>query len=203
MAAGTQRLRSLDTLRGFDMVWIVGGREVVLALAAWTGWGWLERASAQLHHVEWHGFTAWDLIFPLFLFLAGVSFPLSLERRRARGDSESSIRNHALRRGLLLVALGVLYNIGPSLKFDDLRYASVLGRIGLAWMFAALIALRWKALGQWVWILGLLLGYWLALTVFGAPDQVAPSLEPGENLTDWVDRAVLPGRLHRGGCGAV
>ena len=194
---GHGRLGSLDALRGFDMIWIVGGREVVVAAAAWTGWGWLAALERQLRHAEWNGFTAWDLIFPLFLFLAGASFPLSLERRRARGDSERSIRDHALRRGLILVALGVLYNVGPDLDFDDLRYASVLGRIGLAWMLAALIAMRWGPRGQWGWIVALLVGYWAALTQLGAPGG-PPSLAPGETLTDWVDRALLPGRLHRG-----
>jgi len=192
------RLASLDALRGFDMVWIVGGREVVVAAAAWTGWGWLRSLAAQMRHAEWHGFTAWDLVFPLFLFLAGVSFSLSLARRRARGDSEGRIRAHVVSRGLALVALGVLYNVGPSLDLSDVRYASVLGRIGLAWMLAALIALRWGPRGQLAWFAAILLGYWAALTLVTPPGQAAPSLAPGETLADWLDRTLLPGRLHRG-----
>jgi predicted acyltransferase len=192
------RLASLDALRGFDMVWIVGGREVVVAAAAWTGWGALRTLEGQLHHPEWNGFTAWDLIFPLFLFLAGVSFPFSLASRREKGQSEGRIRAHVLRRGFVLVALGVLYNVGPSLDFTDVRVASVLGRIGLAWMFAALIATRWGPVGQSVWIAALLLGYWAAMTLIPVPGQGAPSLEPGKTLADWIDRTLLPGRLHRG-----
>jgi len=192
------RLVSLDALRGFDMVWIVGGREVVAAAAAWTGWGALRSLEAQLHHPEWNGFTAWDLIFPLFLFLAGVSFPYSLASRREKGQSEGKIRAHVLRRGAVLVALGVLYNVGPSFDFSDVRIASVLGRIGLAWMCAALIAMRWGPRGQWVWMLSILLGYWAAMTLIPVPGQGAPSLEPGRTLADWIDRALLPGRLHRG-----
>ena len=201
MSAGSDtgpRLASLDALRGFDMIWIVGGREVVAAAAAWTGWGFLRSLEAQLHHPEWNGFTAWDLIFPLFLFLAGVSFPFSLASRRGRGQSEGRIRRHVLCRGAFLVALGVLYNVGPGFAFTNVRYASVLGRIGLAWMFAALIGTRWGWRGQSVWIVGLLLGYWAAMTLVPVPGQGAPSLAPGETLADWIDRALLPGRLHRG-----
>jgi predicted acyltransferase len=191
------RLVSLDALRGFDMIWIVGGREVVAAAAAWTGWSALERVERELHHVEWNGFTFWDLVFPLFLFLAGVSFPLSLDARRAKGHTDGRVRRHVIVRGLLLVALGVLYNVGPSFDFSNVRYASVLGRIGLAWMFAALIALRAGVRGQCLWVVALLFGYWGALTLVPVPGQAAPSLAPGETLTDWVDRALLPGRLHR------
>ena len=192
------RLASLDALRGFDMVWIVGGREIVVAAAAWTGWGALRTLEGQLHHPEWNGFTAWDLIFPLFLFLAGVSFPFAMASRRERGQSEGRIRAHVLRRGLVLVLLGVLYNVGPSLDFTNVRVASVLGRIGLAWMLAALIAMRWGSLGQCMWAAGILLGYWAALTLIPVPGQGAPSLEPGKTLADWIDRMLVPGRLHRG-----
>ena len=193
-----QRLASLDALRGFDMLWICGGHGVVEAAAALTGWSALELASAQMRHAEWHGFTFWDLIFPLFLFLAGVSFPFSLASRRAHGHSEGRIRAHVVRRGLVLVALGVLYNVGPSLDFSDVRCASVLGRIGLAWMFAALIAMRCGWRGQLGWTAALLLGYWALLTLVPIPGQGAPSLEPGRTLCDWLDRALLPGRLYRG-----
>ncbi len=58
----TPRVVSLDALRGFDMFWIVGGREILVAAAGATGWGWLTWIAEQCHHPEWHGFTAWDLI---------------------------------------------------------------------------------------------------------------------------------------------
>ena len=69
----SQRLLSLDALRGFDMFWIIGGEGVAHAAAALTGWGWLAWLSGQLHHPEWNGFTFYDLIFPLFLFIAGAA----------------------------------------------------------------------------------------------------------------------------------
>ena len=71
----TGRLRSLDALRGFDMFWIVGGATLAKTLAGLTGWAWLQWFAGQMYHPAWIGFTAWDLIFPLFLFLAGVAMP--------------------------------------------------------------------------------------------------------------------------------
>ena len=66
------RLMSLDALRGFDMFFITGGSGIIAGLCAALGWGdgWLAR---QMHHVPWAGLAHHDTIFPLFLFLAGLS----------------------------------------------------------------------------------------------------------------------------------
>lgn len=192
------RLRSIDALRGFDMLWIAGGREALAAIAAATGWSTLTRLERQTHHVDWHGFTLWDGVFPLFLFLAGASLPLSFAKRRAAGATRARLARHALRRGLTLVALGVLYNGLLAFDFATLRYASVLGRIGLAWMVAAWLVLFLSVRAQVVAAAAILVGYWAALTFVPVPGQGAPSLAPGQTLVDWVDRALVPGRLHRG-----
>lgn len=192
------RLHSLDALRGFDMFWIIGGGELVGAWADSNDWKWLDRVREQTEHPPWHGFTFWDLIFPLFLFLAGASLPLSFARRRERGDSRAKLALHSVRRGLTLVLLGLVYNGLLKFDFANLRCASVLGRIGLAWMFAALIALWFRPRGQVVWIAALLLGYWAALMLVPVPGFGAGNLEPGATLTDWIDRQFLPGRLYRG-----
>lgn len=192
------RLASLDALRGFDMFWITGGAVLFRALAEHTdvrAFAWI---AEQTEHAEWHGFRLWDLVFPLFLFLAGVSTPLSLEKRRAEGATRGELARHAVRRGLTLVGLGVVYNGLLRFDWDDLRVASVLGRIGLAWMFAALAALYLSARAQVGLAAGLLLGYWAALAWVPVPGFGAGDLSPGASLTDWVDRALLPGRLHRG-----
>ncbi|MDA1266621.1 MAG: DUF5009 domain-containing protein [Planctomycetota bacterium] len=189
------RLRSLDALRGFDMLWIAGGAAVLQALASSPG-GWLfTRLAEQTEHVEWHGFTLWDGIFPLFLFLAGVSLPFSFTARRARGATEAQLRWHALRRGVVLVLLGAVYNGLLTFDFDTQRWASVLGRIGLGWMFAALIVLRWERTASLAkWTAGILLGYAALLLI---PVGGSLALEPGHNVVDWFDRELLPGRLHR------
>jgi len=138
------RLYSLDALRGFDMFWITGGQKLVWALATVTGWPLFEWMNAQMHHVGWNGFAFYDMIFPLFLFLAGVSMPYSFAARKKRGDTREKIYLHALKRMLVLVLLGMLVNRILELNPDNMRFASVLGRIGVAWFLAALIVLNAK-----------------------------------------------------------
>lgn len=193
-----ERLRSLDALRGFDMFWIIGGDRIAHAAAELTEWRWLAWLDEQLHHPEWHGFALYDLIFPLFLFIAGVAMPFSFEKRLERGDSKQSLYRHVIVRGLLLVLLGMIYN--GLLKFDwgNMRYPSVLGRIGLAYMFAGLIVLNTRPRWQLIWIVLLLVGYWAALMFVPVPGFGAGDLSPGHTLTDYIDRLLIPGRLYRG-----
>jgi predicted acyltransferase len=199
MSGPSPRLHCLDALRGFDMLWIVGGREIVVAWAAATGWPAMYALAEQCEHVEWNGFTFWDLVFPLFLFMAGVSLPFSVASRLAKGHTRARLARHMLTRGLVLVALGVLYNLPADIRLErDLRFASVLGRIGLGAMFAGLLVLRFRWKGQLLWVLGLLLGYWALLSWVPVPGHGPGDLTPGHTLTDWVDQQLLPGRLHRG-----
>lgn len=195
------RLVSLDALRGFDMFWIIGGKSMLVALATVTSAAWLQWVVARMHHPQWDGFEPYDLIFPLFLFIAGVSTPMSIQHRRARGDSDRKIYLHIFLRGIILVLLGVVYNGIPAdwtttEGWVNHRYPSVLGRIGLAYMFAALIAMNTKWLGRWLWLAGLLLGYWAALRFIPVPGFGAGDLSPGHTLTDYIDRLLIPGKLH-------
>ncbi len=193
-----QRLLSLDALRGFDMFWIMGGEDIVKEAAVLTKWPWLVALAGQFHHPEWNGFTLYDLIFPLFLFMAGTAMPFSFEKRLERGDSRAQLYRHVIVRGLILVLLGMIYN--GLLRFDwpNTRLPSVLGRIGLAYMFAALIVLSTNVRGQIMWIVGVLVGYWALLRFVPVPGFGAHDLSPGHTLTDWIDRSLIPGRLHVG-----
>jgi len=193
----SQRLLSLDALRGFDMFWIVGGESIAHAAAELTGWGWLVWLSGQLHHPEWNGFAFYDLIFPTFMFIAGVAMPFSFEKRFDRGATNADVYRHVIIRGLLLVLLGMIYN--GLLQFNGPpRLPSVLGRIGLAYMFAGLIVLNSGVRGQCVWIVGLLVGYWAALRFIPVPGFGAHDLTPGHTLGDYIDRMLIPGRLYMG-----
>lgn len=192
------RLMSLDALRGFDMFWIIGGEEIAKEGAKLFGWGWLTWLAGQLEHPEWDGFAFYDLIFPLFLFIAGAAMPFSYDKRLSRGDTKGRLYVHAITRGLTLVLLGMIYNGLLEFDFANQRYPSVLGRIGLAYMFAALIALNTQWRGRLLWIAGLLVGYWAALKFIPNPDFGAGDLAPGHTLTDWVDRQLIPGKLYRG-----
>ncbi len=193
----SDRLKSLDALRGFDMFWIMGAEEVFILLGALTGWPVLEWLAGQMTHVEWHGFQAYDMIFPLFLFIAGVSFPFSVSKRLAVKGGKQALYRHIFKRGLILVLLGLIYNNGIIFNIEAMRFPSVLGRIGLAWMFAALIFMKtknWKSRMVWFW--GLLIFYWLLFLIFKAPDFGDPDRYSMQgNISSYIDRIILPGRL--------
>jgi predicted acyltransferase len=194
------RLLSLDALRGFDMFWIIGGGGIFIGLAQLTGWPVIQWWADQQEHVPWHGFHFEDMIFPLFLFIAGISFPLSIAKRLARNDSRKSIYIHIISRTFILGFLGFIYvNNGVRFDFANLRYASVLARIGLAWMFASLIFLNTNLSFRIVWFWGLLIGYWLLLLLFPAHDLGSTDIfSPEGNLTSYIDRLFLPGKFYQG-----
>lgn len=190
-----ERLVSLDALRGFDMLWITSGEGLVFSLAAFTGWPIFKWAEVQLKHVPWEGFVFYDMIFPLFLFIAGISMPMSILKRRNRGDSAGSIYLHLFKRLFLLLALGLVYNKLLYLNFTYQRWPSVLGRIGLAWFFAAVILLNCSIRAQIYWFVGILLSYWAALTLIPTPGFGAGVLTPEGNLCAYIDQHLLPGFL--------
>ena len=198
-APKSERLLSLDALRGFDLFWIVGGHAIFVALFRLTEWGWLGAIDAQLKHVDWNGFQAYDLIFPLFLFMAGVSTPYSLTRRLTEG-ARAEVCRKIVQRGLILVLLGIIYNNGLQWKgLENMRFGSVLGRIGLAGMFAQLIfAFNFETPKRlWYWLAGILLGYWAIMSFGHAPGFAAGDLTMEGNFASYVDRLLLPGKLHK------
>ena len=96
-----ERLFSLDALRGFDMLFIMGFAGLVSSLCALWPNLFTDALAAQMHHVPWNGLTHHDTIFPLFLFIAGISFPFSLAKQRSKGFSEGRILYRVIRRGVL------------------------------------------------------------------------------------------------------
>ena len=194
------RLLSLDALRGFDMFWIIGGEEIFHVLAKVTGWAGAIFMAEQFTHVEWNGFRPYDLIFPLFLFMAGVSTPFSLAGQLAQGQARGPMVAKIVRRGFTLVLLGIIYNNGLQIKpLEEMRFASVLGRIGLAGMFAQLIYVfnYDRPTRQYAWLAGLLLGYWALMMLVPVPGCGAGILTMECNFASYVDRLLLPGRFHR------
>ena len=193
-----QRLLSLDALRGSDMFFIMGGEGLIIALAALFPESRLMQSIGEhMIHVDWHGFHFMDLVFPLFLFISGVTFPLSLASQRRRGQSDGRITLHIIRRGLLLVLFGMLYNgLLSCTDLANFRYASVLARIGLAWMLASLLQLWAGRNACRALIPVLLLGYWALLVGFPVEEMDPYSMEG--SVVGRVDRMLLPGRLYLG-----
>lgn len=194
-----QRLYSLDALRGFDMFWIMGAEEIFHGLAKATGSPFWGAISNQLTHPAWNGFHFYDLIFPLFLFIAGVATPYSVGRELEKGKSRQQLLMRVIKRGLILVLLGIIYNNGLKLiPLSEIRFPSVLGRIGLAYMFANIIYLYTKERGQMIWFGALLIGYWLLLKFTSAPGFAAGDLTMQGNFASFIDRSILPGKLYLG-----
>ncbi len=192
-----QRLYSLDALRGFDMFWIMGAEEIVHNMATATGNSFWQGFSNQLTHPGWNGFHFYDLIFPLFLFIAGVATPYSVGRELEKGKTREQLLWRVIKRGLILVLLGIIYNNGLKIQLlSNIRFGSVLGRIGLAYMFANIIYLYSKERTQIIWFGGLLIGYWLLLKFTAAPGFAPGNLTMQGNFASYIDRSVMPGRLY-------
>ncbi len=196
----TQRLYSLDALRGFDMFWIMGGEEIFHGMAKATGGSpFWEAIANQLTHPAWNGFHLYDCIFPLFLFMAGVATPFSIGKELDNGVSKNKLMMRVIRRGLILVLLGVIYNNGLEIKpISQIRFGSVLGRIGTAYMFANLIYLNSKRITQIIWFFAIIIGYWLLLKFTSAPGFPKGDLTMEGNFVSYVDRLLMPGRLYLG-----
>jgi predicted acyltransferase len=188
---GARRLVSLDALRGFDMLWIVGADAVVEALRKTSQNSIIQRLAEQLDHVEWAGFHFEDLIFPMFVFIVGVSLVFSLGRMIEEHGRRTALAR-VFRRAVLLYLLGVFYYGGFSTPFEKIRLLGVLQRIAICYLFAALIYCYFGTRGRLLWCVGLLVGYWVLMAFVPVPGGVAGDFAEGHNLANWVDKQFLP-----------
>ncbi|MDB4901809.1 MAG: hypothetical protein JWQ63_1090 [Mucilaginibacter sp.] len=191
------RLYSLDALRGFDMLWIMGAEEIFHGMAHATNSPFWNALSLQFTHPDWNGFHVYDLIFPLFLFMAGVSTPFSVGRELEKGKTREQLLLRVIKRAFILVLLGLFVNNGLKIQpIADIRFASVLGRIGIAYMFANIIYLYAKDWAQIAWFCFFIVGYYLLLKFTSAPGFHPGDLTPQGNFASYMDRTILPGKLY-------
>ncbi len=191
-----KRLHSLDVLRGFDMFWITGGGALATAFSKMTGADWL---GAQMHHAEWAGFHFEDLIFPLFMFIAGVAIPFSVKAKLEKNVPKKRLFWKVFKRMLVLIVLGVLYNGTFKNGFANGRIASVLGQIGIGYFFASLIVIYFDSFkSRLFWLAGILVGFGIIQLLIPVPGFGAGVLTPEGCINGYIDRMFLPGRLHGG-----
>lgn len=196
----SKRILSIDALRGFDMLFISGGGTFLALLEGKTKWGWVDVIAHQMKHPAWNGFTFYDFIFPLFLFIAGVSLTFSIRSALGRGMSKPEIYRKVFIRMIILMLLGYLYKNAPIPFFDpsQIRFSSVLGRIGFAVFITTLVYLNFQKRGRLIWIAGILLSYYAMLYLIPVPGYGAGDLSYEGNLVGWIDRTFMPGRLIQG-----
>ena len=187
-----RRLVSLDVARGITIAFMIlvnnGGSE--------------RYGYRQLEHSPWNGWTLTDLVFPSFLFIAGISIVFSTESRLARGESKASLRLHTLKRSVVLFLFGLVVNGFPLFHLSTLRIYGVLQRIAICFLLASLLYLwnnrAWlpatltvvALLGYWV------LMRWTPIPGIGVPTRDVALLDPNLNWVAYVDRMIFPGRLY-------
>jgi predicted acyltransferase len=192
------RLVSIDALRGFDMFWIMGGDYLVRSLPSIHDSAFTRALAAQMEHYEWAGFHFYDLIFPLFVFIVGVSLVFSVSRMIERDGRPAAIKRIVIR-SVILFLLGMFYMGGVANGFKNVYFAGVLPRIAVAYFFAALIFCFFKTRTMAAISIALLLGYWALMTFVPVPGIGAADLSgPGKNLAHYIDQLYMPGKKFEG-----
>jgi predicted acyltransferase len=191
-AGAIGRLVSLDVVRGITIAFMI--------LVNNGGSG--KYSYRQLEHSPWNGWTLTDLVFPSFLFIAGISIVFSTESRLARGESKTTLRLHVLKRSVILFLLGLVVNGFPLFHLSTLRIYGVLQRIAICFLLASLLYLwnsrAWVAaaiatvalLSYWI------LMRWVPIPGIGVPTHDVALLDPNLNWVAYVDRKIFPGRLY-------
>lgn len=194
-----ERLYSLDALRGFDMFWISGGGYLATVLAQQSDARWMKAIGEQMEHVPWQGFHFFDLIFPLFMFISGVAIPFALVSKLERKIPRDQLAKKAFKRALILVLLGLLYNGVFSNGFENPRFATVLGQIGIAYFFASVINIYSRSFKQILyWLGGILAGIAILQLLVPVPGFGAGVLTREGSINSYIDQMLLPGRLYGG-----
>ena len=192
LSVASRRVTSVDALRGFDMFWIIGADVLFYALSEVAGENRLVKGLAtQLEHVAWEGFRFYDLIFPMFVFIVGVSLVFSLTRRIAEAGRNTAVLQ-IFRRAVIIYLLGLFAYDGIAHGFGQIRLLGVLQRIALCYLFAGLAFCYLKPKGLVALCVSLLIGYWALMTFVPVPEIGAGNFEEGKNLANYIDREYLP-----------
>lgn len=192
----TKQLVSIDALRGFDMFWIMGGDYLLRSFRKVYDCPFTRELEGQMNHVPYEGFHFYDFIFPLFIFIVGVSITLSLPSIIEKEGKPAALKRIFIR-AVILFLLGIFYMGGIEYGFENIYLAGVLQRISIAYFFSAIIFCFFRVKGIAVIIVLLLLGYYALLSLVPVPGFGEPSFEQGRNLAHYIDQW-LPGQKFEG-----
>lgn len=192
-AAAPTRLMSIDAVRGFDMFWIIGGGGLIQAAIRLFANPLPAAIQTQMGHVNWEGFTAWDLIMPLFLFIVGTSMPFSFTRRIEAGHRKFDIYAKVFRRVVVLWVLGMIAQ-GNLLAFDLAKlqvFSNTLQSIAVGYLIAAVALIHLPRWGQALTMVGLLAVFWAIMVAVPFNGQPAGLMEEKTNLALYIDEVLL------------
>jgi len=190
--SSSKRLESLDALRGFDLFFLVALGPLMHSLARTANVEWLNESIWVFSHVSWEGFSPWDLIMPLFLFMSGISMPFSLSRYKSISDKRPLLRRLA-KRILLLWIFGMMCQ-GNLLALDPntiYLYSNTLQAIATGYLITALLFLFTSRRTQIITAVVLLLVYWTAMQFITVDGYGGGNYTPQGNLAEWIDNTVL------------
>jgi predicted acyltransferase len=194
----SSRLTSVDTLRGFTMFFIIGGERIFTSFyQVWPN-SITEVLAKNMEHAGWKGFYFYDQIFPLFLFLVGLLIPTVISRSIEKGKSKKEIYLHVIKRTLVLLFLGLTSYGLLKCDWPNMRWSSVLGRIGICYFFASILVINTNWRVQAYVAFAILIAYWAALKFIPVPGYGAGVLTPEGCLTTWIDQKIIPGKLGLG-----
>jgi predicted acyltransferase len=192
----SDRVLSVDVLRGFDMFWIIGGEAVFRVLFVIMGGPFNEYLAPEMYHTKWIGFTFYDLIFPLFVFIVGMSVVFSLGKYKVNKDYKAAYKR-IFKRFVILFLLGVLYNGALIEGFERLRLMGVLQRLAITYLVTGILYLHFDLKKLIAVTAAILLGYWILISFIPAPGLDYATNEMGKNWADWFDQHFLPFHLYR------
>lgn len=193
-----QRLESLDVLRGFDLFMLVGLETAIHQLASAVDTPSFHSFMWCFTHVDWEGFSPWDLVMPLFMFMSGITIPFALSRYK-HTNNQTSVYRRILKRVILLWIFGMMCQ-GNLLGLDPNRiyfYSNTLQAIAMGYLIASLLYLHTRIRTQIIVTAGLLLGFWGAMEWITVQGYGGGNYTPDGNLAEWIDREVL-GRFRDG-----
>lgn len=187
-----KRLESLDALRGFDLFFLVALGPLMHSLARSAHSEWLNSSMWIFDHVSWEGFSPWDLIMPLFLFMSGISMPFALSRYQSMPDKKPLLRRLCKRILLLwifgMICQGNLLGLNPDKIY---LYSNTLQAIAAGYLITALLFLFTRRRTQIITAVLLLLIYWAAMQFITVNGYGGDNYTPQGNLAEWIDNAVL------------
>ncbi|MCR4591523.1 MAG: DUF5009 domain-containing protein [Bacteroidaceae bacterium] len=188
------RLESLDALRGFDLLCLVAISDLIEELAEVIDTPWMASIMECFTHKKWEGFSPWDLVMPLFMFMAGVAIPYSLRPSSQPSPKwEGAVYWRLCRRVLLLWLFGMMVQ-GNLLALDPNRiylFTNTLQAIAVGYFFSALIYMHtsWKT--QIGIAIALLLTFWGAMEFITIGGYGGGDYTPHGNLAEGIDNLVL------------